>query len=96
MTEWSVAHTTAELSVCLLGPPRVEWAGCALAIARRQARALLYRLAVHLHPVPREQLCGLFYPNIPKSVARRDLSGWSRLPAAARGRAGGIEPGGGR
>lgn len=68
VTEWSVAHTTAELSVCLLGPPRVEWAGRALAITRCQARALLYRLAVHLQPVPREQLCGLFWPDVPESV----------------------------
>ncbi len=74
MTERPAARTTAELSICLLGPPRVELAGRALPIARRQARALLYRLAIHLQPVPREQLCGLFWPDVPESVARRDLS----------------------
>jgi len=64
----------AELQVYLLGPPRVEWAGRALAIPRRQARALLYRLAAQLEPVPREHLCFLFWPDTPESTARRNLS----------------------
>ncbi len=64
----------ASLRVYLLGPPRVEWAGRSLPIPRRQARALLYRLATQLQPVPREHLCFLFWPDIPESNARRNLS----------------------
>ena len=64
----------ASLRVYLLGPPRVEWAGRPLSIPRRQARALLYRLAVQLQPITREHLCFLFWPDIPESNARRNLS----------------------
>jgi len=35
---------------------------------------LLYRLASHLEPVPREQLCFLFWPDLPETLARRNLS----------------------
>jgi DNA-binding SARP family transcriptional activator len=52
----------------------VKWAGQPLAIPRRQARALLYHLAARLEPVPREQLCFLFWPDTPESTARRNLS----------------------
>lgn len=52
-----------ELSIFLLGPPRVEIASGPLAIPRRQARALLYRLAIEAQPVPRESLCFLFWPD---------------------------------
>src|SRR5262249_37584311 len=45
-----------------------------LAIPRRQARALLYRLAAHLRRVPREQLCYLFWPDTPEANARRSLA----------------------
>lgn len=62
------------LQVRLLGPPEVRWADRALPIARRQARGLLYRLAVRLQPVPREQLCFLFWPDIPETTARRHLT----------------------
>ena len=34
------------LRIYLLGPPRVEWDGQPWAVPRRQARALLFRLAV--------------------------------------------------
>jgi len=62
------------LRVYLLGPPRAEWGGHALAVPRRQARALLYRLAARLQPVPREHLCFLFWPDTPESICRRNLS----------------------
>ncbi len=65
---------STDLRIYLLGPPGVEWAGCPLVIPRRQARALLYRLAVQLQPVPREHLCFLFWPDTPESTARRNLS----------------------
>ena len=42
----------SEIQIYLLGPPRVEWHGQLLAIPRRQARALLYRLAAGNQPYP--------------------------------------------
>jgi DNA-binding SARP family transcriptional activator len=65
----------ATLWVSLLGPPNLEWAGAPLPIARRQVRALLYRLAAESQPVPREHLCFLFWPDTPESSARRNLTG---------------------
>lgn len=64
----------ASLQIYLLGPPEGAWAGRLLAIPRRQARAMLYHLATHLQPVPRETLCFLFWPDQPESTARRNLS----------------------
>jgi len=64
----------ASLQVYLLGPPEVTWAGHPLSIPRRQTRALLYCLAVRPESVPREQLCFLFWPDIPESKARFHLS----------------------
>ncbi len=70
-----VAHFAAEdLRVYLLGPPIVEWTGQPLSVRRRLPRALLYRLATGLRPVPREQLCFLFWPDISESRARRNLT----------------------
>ena len=54
--------------------PSVEWENHPLDIPRCQARALLYRLAAGLQPIPREQLCFLFWPDTPESSARRNLS----------------------
>jgi DNA-binding SARP family transcriptional activator len=65
----------ATLRVSLLGPPSVEWGGTPLLIARRQVRALLYRLAAEPQPVPREHLYFLFWPDTPESSARRNLTG---------------------
>ena len=65
---------TPKLRIHLLGPPKVEWAGRALDIPRRQVRALLYRLAARLQPIPREHLCFLFWPDTPDSTSRRNLS----------------------
>jgi predicted ATPase/DNA-binding SARP family transcriptional activator len=62
------------LRVTLLGPPAMTWAGQPLAVARRQTRALLYRLAASMRPVPREQLCFLFWPDTPEPEARRNLA----------------------
>jgi DNA-binding SARP family transcriptional activator len=38
-------------------------------------RALLYRLAASREPIPREQLCFLFWPDVPETASRRKLSG---------------------
>jgi DNA-binding SARP family transcriptional activator len=58
----------------LLGPPRAECRGSALAVPRRQVRALLFRLAARLQPVSRNHLCFLLWPDVPESTARRNLS----------------------
>ena len=63
-----------EIQIYLLGPPRVEWHGKPLAIPRSQARALLYRLATEPHPIPRETLCFLFWPDTSEDTARGNLS----------------------
>jgi len=73
-TKQSAESTIAGLRIHLLGPPGVEWAGRPLHIPRRQARALLYCLAAQLQPVPREHLCFLFWPDVPESNARRNLT----------------------
>lgn len=62
------------LRVFVLGPAFVEWQGEPLAIARRQARGLLYRLAAQVGPVPREELCFTFWPDEPEADAHRHLS----------------------
>jgi DNA-binding SARP family transcriptional activator len=62
------------LHIYVLGPPRVEWRNQSVTIGRRQVRALLYYLGANLQSVPRERLCGLFWPDIPESTARNNLS----------------------
>ena len=70
-----LASTAAELRVYMLGPPRVKWAGQPpRTIRRRLPRALLYRLAARLEPIPREQLGFLFWPDTPDAAARRNLT----------------------
>ena len=69
-----LSESEERLRVYLLGPPAVAWGNHPLLIPRRQARALLYRLATRLQPVPREQLCFLFWPDAPEATARRHLS----------------------
>ena len=61
------------LRIYLLGPPRVEWDGQSWAIPRRQARALLFRLAAVPQAV-REHLRFLFWPDIPEADACRHLT----------------------
>ncbi|HZG66584.1 MAG TPA: BTAD domain-containing putative transcriptional regulator, partial [Herpetosiphonaceae bacterium] len=67
-------HIRPTLQIAVLGAPMVTWNNTALPIARRQTRALLYRLAIPLTPVPRTQLCYLFWPDIPDATARRNLT----------------------
>jgi len=68
------ADYTAVLRIYLLGTPSVEWENHPLDIPRCQARALLYRLAAGLQPIPRDQLCFLFWPDTPECSARRNLT----------------------
>lgn len=72
--EQSAGTATGILRVYLLGPPEVTWANQPLVIRRRLPRALLYHLAARLRPVPREQLCFLFWPDTPDATARRKLT----------------------
>jgi len=46
-------HQSARDGARLLGSPTVAYADVAVRIPRRQARALIYRLAAELRPVPR-------------------------------------------
>ena len=62
------------LQATLLGPPQLLCAGAAIPLARRQMRALFFRLAVVLRPVARDQLAFLFWPDIGDSAARRNLT----------------------
>jgi predicted ATPase len=70
----SPESAAARLRIYLLGSPRVEWRDQSIAIGRRQVRALLYYLGASLQPIPRECLCGLFWPDVPESTARNNLS----------------------
>ncbi len=71
-----IAHQAGPcLKVYLLGPAWVVWQGKPLVICRRQARALLYRLAAQLQPVPRAELCLAFWPEAPEAIVHRNLSG---------------------
>lgn len=62
------------LQIALLGPPLLLRDDQPYPIARRQSRALLYRIAATPHPVPRDQLCFLLWPDSPETVARRHLT----------------------
>jgi predicted ATPase/DNA-binding SARP family transcriptional activator len=62
------------LRIHLLGSPEVTWAGQPVALSRRQSRALLYRLTASPVPIPRDELCFLFWPDIGESEARRNLT----------------------
>lgn len=66
--------TEQRLSITLLGAPQFIQTGTPVALPRRQMRALLYRLAVALQPVAREQLYFLLWPDIPDAAARRNLT----------------------
>src|SRR5215218_8400035 len=66
--------TTPRLTAKLLGPPHLMLADAPITLPRRQMRGLLYRLAVALQPVAREQLYFLLWPDIPDAAARRNLT----------------------
>jgi len=70
----SLDRASTSLQIRLLGPPEITWAGATLPIPRRQTRALLYRIAADLRPIPRGQFCALFWPDVPEAFARRSLT----------------------
>lgn len=67
-------QAAAPLHLRLFGSPIITWQDTLLSVRRRQIRALLYRLAVDLEPVPRPELCYLFWADIPDNTARRNLT----------------------
>ncbi len=69
-----VPSPASELTVELLGPPRTVFAGRPLALSRLRTRALLYFLAAEAGPHSREQLLGLFWPQLDGRRGRRQLS----------------------
>jgi DNA-binding SARP family transcriptional activator len=73
MVRENARSQAVELEFRLLGPPQIEWRGEPFALPRRQARALLYRLASDLEPLSRDQLTFLFWPDSPEKAARRNL-----------------------
>jgi predicted ATPase/DNA-binding SARP family transcriptional activator len=62
------------VAITLFGPPQVTVGGHPLTLARRQARALLLRVAAAAQPVPRDQLAFLLWPDAPEETARRNLT----------------------
>ncbi len=63
-----------KFQLSLLGVPEIVWLNQPFTLARRQARALLYRLANEMQPVPRDQLIFLLWSDIPEATARRNLT----------------------
>ena len=62
------------LRIHLFGPLTVECDGLSFGLQRRQVRALLCYLAASFVPLPRECLGGLFWPDHPETLARRNLT----------------------
>ncbi|MCC6169486.1 MAG: tetratricopeptide repeat protein [Caldilineaceae bacterium] len=69
-----VSPPSATLRIALLGVPTITWAGEPLSLLRRQTRALLYCLAADPQPAPRAQLCFYFWPDVPDTTSRRNLT----------------------
>lgn len=61
------------IQIYLLGSPEVWHDQAPVLIPRRQNRALLYYLAAHSEPVPRERIQGLFWPDQARPTAQRNL-----------------------
>ncbi|NUM49200.1 MAG: AAA family ATPase, partial [Anaerolineales bacterium] len=61
------------LSLRLLGPPQHLLHQHPLPIARRKSRALLYYLATHLDPHPRDHLLALLWPELDRPSAQQTL-----------------------
>lgn len=61
------------INIQLLGHPQVIVQGKPLDISRRKSRALLYFLAAHNSPVPRERLLLIFWPELSRSAGLQTL-----------------------
>ena len=62
------------LALMLFGVPAISYREQPLELARRQTRALLYRLGATMESVARETLAAMFWPDIDDSTARRNLA----------------------
>lgn len=69
-----VPFADTPLQILLMGPPTLIQHQQPMLLARRQARALFYRIAAAPHPLPRDQLCFLLWPDTPETMARRNLT----------------------
>lgn len=69
-----ICYTYCHMKITLFGVCRITWNSQPLVLPRRQARALLYRLAARLEAVPRAHLAFLFWPDEPDAAARRHLT----------------------
>jgi DNA-binding SARP family transcriptional activator/tetratricopeptide (TPR) repeat protein len=61
------------LSIHLLGAPKILREQEPLTLSRRKSRALVYYLAAHHDPVSRDQLLGLFWPDLERPAAQQTL-----------------------
>jgi DNA-binding SARP family transcriptional activator/tetratricopeptide (TPR) repeat protein len=68
------SYDEMELHISTLGAPEVYWQTTPVLIPRRQTRALLYYLSARLQPIPRQQLCFVFWPDVAESTARRNFT----------------------
>lgn len=59
--------TDQRLSLCLLGQPKILWAGQTLPIKRKLARVLLYYLGSQPAMISRSDLLLLFWPDMPNA-----------------------------
>lgn len=75
-------HGEPKVNFYLFGTPAINCQERPFTLPRRQARALLFRLAVNRQPVPREHLADLLWPDKPPATARRNLT---RLLSYLRG-----------
>ena len=61
------------LTISILGATQILNNDRPLTIKRRRSRALLFYLAAHDHPISRDQLIGLLWPDLPAASARHNL-----------------------
>jgi DNA-binding SARP family transcriptional activator len=75
-------HGEPIIKFLLFGTPSMDYQGRSFTLPRRQARAILFRLAAANQPVPREELADLIWSNKSPAAARRNLT---RLLSYLRG-----------
>lgn len=61
------------ITIRLFGSPEIMLDGSPVKLARRKSRAVLYYLAAHTHPVSRETLLSIFWPDTPRPAAQGTL-----------------------
>jgi len=61
------------LSIQLLGSPQISANAQPLNLTRRKSRAIVYYLAAHPHPLTRDHLLSLFWPDLDRPAAQQTL-----------------------